>query len=247
MTTVVIPYYDAAEYIEQAVRSALEQTVAPQVVVIGDGQPVPLTFEHPRLTVYELPENHGTYFAIQLALLASPHRWFSVLGADDYLDPDHLERLIALGKPAVTMSSVSLSVNGGPERVYRSKGSFDVGVHDAAMLRSIGGYNPAERIGQDTLTMKIIGRTYGLTVSDCPTYHRRKHPDSLTTGAQYGHGSQARREMRTRNRAVWAECLRLTSRSAIRDYRASLVPADVFGALQEYASGLHLRFLESAA
>ena len=247
MTTVVIPYYNAAEYIEQAVRSALEQTVAPQVVVIGDGQPVPLTFEHPRLTVYELPENHGTYFAIQLALLASPHRWFSVLGADDYLDPDHLERLIALGKPAVTMSSVSLSVNGGPERVYRSKGSFDVGVHDAAMLRSIGGYNPAERIGQDTLTMRLIRRTYGLTVSDCPTYHRRKRPDTLTTGTQYGHRSTARREMRARNRAVWVRCLHLHSRREIREYRASLVPTEVREALNVHAAALQMLLWERAA
>ena len=106
------------------------------------------------------------------------------------------------------------------------------------MLRSIGGYNPAERIGQDTLTMKLIARTYGLTVSDCPTYHRRKRAGTLTTSAASGHRSRARREMKERNRRVWAECLNLHTRRAIREYRESLVSPQLAAELHGHARAL---------
>lgn len=246
MTTILIPYYDAAEYIEQAVRSALAQTVPVDVLVIGDGQHVPLELTDPRLTVYQLPENHGTYFAIQLGLLASDGL-FGVLGADDFLDPDHIEHLMALHRPSVALSAICLSVNDGPERVYRSQGAFDVGLHDAAMLRSIGGYNPAERIGQDTLTMKLIARTYGLATSDRPTYHRRKRPDTLTTSTATGHRSRARAEMKARNRAVWEECQRLGTRREIREYRAGLIPPEITQEMNTRAAELQRLLMEKAA
>ncbi len=223
MTTLVaIPYWRCPDLVDKAVRSMLGQTDRDiAVVVIGDGEEPPLRVRDPRLEVYTLPENRGPYFAQQVALLASPHRWYAPHGADDWSEPDHLERLAAAGDNVIT-GAVWFHDRSG--NVKRHDAGYEVGRFARDRLLSIGGHNPAERMGQDTLMIRLLRLTGDLGATHHPTYHRVKRSGSLMTSPLTGIGSPARNEMRARNRVVFAECQRLGSVKAIREYRESLVP-----------------------
>lgn len=235
MTTLVcIPYFGCPELVERAVRSVLDQTHRDlQLVVIGDGEPPPVRSRDTRLEVFTLSENRGPYFAQSVALAASPHGWYAPVGADDWIEPDHLETLLATGGTAVVPGVVWFHSNGS---VKEHAGLYEVGAFTTQRLREIGGYNPDERIGQDTLMMRILRDVGGLTETTKPTYHRVKRPGSLTTAPETGFGSKARNDMRARNRHVFAAVHKRRRRpDLVRAYRESVVPAQIRDEVSEQA------------
>lgn len=224
---VAIPYYGVPELVGRAVRSVLAQTHRDLVcLVIGDGDDPPLAGEiaDPRLRVWRLARNRGTYFGLQLALLASPHRWFAPHAADDWSDPGHLEQLLAVAGAdgdAVITGAVWWE-QAGRTTVHEAR--YEVGLFARDRLLAIGGYNPAERMGQDSLLIRLLDATGPLRATHSPTYHRVRRPGSLTTSSETGLRTLARRQMRRRNRAILAESIRLRRPSSIAAYRTSLVP-----------------------
>lgn len=241
------------DLVQRAVQTALAQTYRDShVVVIGDGAEPPLSgIRSSRLEVYTLPRNRGAYFALQLVLMASGHRWIAPMGADDWLEPDHLQRLAELvtwrpghraGTDAVKTGLLRLHIGEQDTdgKIYppvsRRPAPFEVGLFRRVRLLDIGGWNAQERIGQDTLMMRLLALNGRVAVQQkYATYHRLKRPGSLTTDPATGHGSRQRRELRERNRAVLAACEKLPDSAAIREYRLSLISEDVRDELREHA------------
>jgi len=202
--TVAMPWHGAPELLERAVRSVLAQTHRDLVlVVVGDGARPPIAFSHDRLVTYTLPENRGPYFAQEVVLEATRHEWYAPHAADDWSEPEHLERLLAHGHSAAVPGVVRWEEGGGS---FVHEGRYEVGVFRPSRLREIGGFNVGERIGQDTLMLKLLDLTGGMVVDMAlpPTYHRVRRPGALTTSPETGFGSPARNEMRARNRAIYA-------------------------------------------
>jgi hypothetical protein len=220
------------------VRSILAQTVRDIcVVVIGDGEEPPLSdIRDSRLEVYTLPENHGPYYAQQVALLASPFPRYSVVGADDWLEPDHLERLAAIDCDAVMTGAVWFHNLLGQVSVH--EGNYEVGLFARDRLLDLGGHNPTERMGQDSLMIRLLRMTGPLEATTHPTYHRVKREGSLMTSPLTGKGTPARNDMRRRNRIILAECDRLEHPVAIKRYRESLVPPWVWDDVRMHAAKL---------
>ncbi len=235
---VAVPYFGCPELVERCVRSVLDQTVEDlAMVVIGDGEEPPLAGIHDsRLEVFVLPENHGPYFAQQVALLASPHAWYAPVGADDWIEPDHLERLADVGGDAVITGAAWWHEYG--REPYVKESGLEVGLFARDRLLALGGHNPAERMGQDTLMIRLLRITGELRATHHATYHRVKRSGSLTTSRATGHGSAARNEMRARNRRVFAECERRRDVGSIRAYRESIVPAAIADEVREHATRL---------
>lgn len=248
MTTLVaIPYWGCPELVERAVRSVLSQTIRDiAVLVIGDGQEPPLAGIHDsRLEVYTLPDNHGPYFAQQVALTASPFPWYAPHAADDWSEPDHLERLFAVGGDAVLTGAVWFHNRSG--RVSLHQATYEVGLFATDRLRALGGHNPAERMGQDTLMIRLLRFTGEPRATTYPTYHRIKRPGSLMTANDTAPGSPARNAMRARNRTVLAECVRVERVSEIRRYRESLVPPALADEVREHAARVAVRLGQEVA
>jgi hypothetical protein len=253
---VAISYYGVPDLIGRAVDSALGQTYSDlRVVVVGDGDRPPLE-PRDRLTVYSYPENRGAYFAIQVALLANPYPWFAPLGADDYLDPTHVEKLMAVGHDAVATGAVwweSVDVamtpneDGGKGTVTERAGTrvkdkpagYEVGVFRTDRLRAIGGYNPAERLSQDSLLLRLLEQTGELRMTHEPTYHRVVRPGSLMFAPETNARSDARREAWRRVRSVRAVTRKLRGDiPAIAAYRAGLVPEPTARLVARHAASL---------
>lgn len=244
------------DLVEMAVRTALAQTYRDShVVVIGDGAEPPLAgIRSSRLEVYTIPHNRGAYFALQLVLMASGHRWMAPYGADDWTEPEHLQRLAELvtwrpglrdGVDIVKTGRIRLHLGEQDTagKLYPPPNArpspFEVGLFRRVRLLQIGGWNPCERIGQDTLTMRLLGITGPVALqSRYATYHRLKRAGSLTTDPETGHGSRQRREVRVRNRQVFDDCTRLREPGLMRQYREALVSAQIRDELAEHSARL---------
>lgn len=224
--------------LERAVKSVLAQTHKDiHVVVMADGpqdlDPLP---RDDRLTVFHLRENRGTYFAQQVSLLASPYGWYAPHGSDDWCDPEHIENLLALESSAVASGAVWWHQEGHPVKIHRA--NYEVGVFATERLRDFGGYNPNERMGQDSLTLKLLGLTGGFVSTTEPTYHRVRRSGSLTTAPETKIGSVGRNEMRARNRAIWASVMHTRDPMEISIIRHMAVPYHVHTAVDEYVHEL---------
>ena len=220
---VAIPYYGAAEYVDKAVSSVLDQTHRDFVcLVVGDGETPPLSIHDDRLIVHSFPENRGAPFTQQAMLLGSPFQFYAPFGSDDWADPDHLEGLVHA--PNVCVGSVWW--HDTPEASPRRVGKvFEIGCWSTDDLRSIGGYGAQERMGQDSLMLHIMARTIGYATADKPTYHRVVRPGALGTSRETRRNSPARIALRRRNRDVARQCQAMGWEiDNIRRYREGLIP-----------------------
>lgn len=102
--TVIIPAYKAGDFIAQAVKSALGQTLAPDVIVVDDASGDETAQRardagggSERLSVLIQDTNQGPAAARNRAIDASNTEWVALLDADDHMAPDRLERLAQIG------------------------------------------------------------------------------------------------------------------------------------------------------
>lgn len=247
---VAMPYFGCPDHVGRAVESVLAQTYRDLVcVVLGDGQAPPPLPSDPRLVVHTMSANRGTYFARQVMLLASPFEWHAPVDADDWIDPEHLEVMFAHldGTQAAVPRKVRGWVAGRGPRVYGA-GRYHVGLIGTDRMRAFGGYDPAERIGADTLMLRLLRLTGEVrSVTEPVTYNRVRRPDSLTMAPTTKHGSPGRREMQERNRDVFRHCRQLRTADAIRAWRESRLPPDLAAALTEEVATLRARLADAVA
>ena len=95
--TVVIPAYNAARFIREALDSVLAQTVTDyEVIVVDDGSRdrealERILVEHPLPIVYLSQENRGVSAARNAAIRIARGEFYAQLDADDQWTPDYLE------------------------------------------------------------------------------------------------------------------------------------------------------------
>lgn len=102
--SVIIPAYNAAPFLERAVRSALDQSFGAIEVIMADDASTDSTLavaqglaeRHANVKVIALPENGGPSVARNAAMAAAQGEWLAILDADDAFMPDHLAGLHAI-------------------------------------------------------------------------------------------------------------------------------------------------------
>lgn len=124
--SVVVPLYNHARYVADAVRSALAQgPVLREVVVVDDGSTdgsaealAAACGDDPRLVLWSQP-NRGAHAAINAGLLRATGEVLAVLNSDDAYAPGRLDRLVAAfdADPAADLAATGLRFmdgNGAP-------------------------------------------------------------------------------------------------------------------------------------
>ena len=234
MTVLVcIPFYEPTrDLVEKSVRSVLAQTHRDLVcVVVGDGSEPPLAISDSRLIVHSYPVNRGAYFAQDVAIWASPHEWYAPVASDDWVDPEHIDKLLAYNADTAC-GALYYHNDHYPDGIVIRK-LYEVGIYRTRRFHEIGAHNPNERIGQDSLTIKVMRIVAPVGASSEPTYHRFGRQGSLSTHPDTNKHAPARIEMRQRNRQIVARCERLRSPDRIKAYRQTWIPDDVQAALDE--------------
>lgn len=115
--TVVIPSYNHAAYIAEAVRSVLDQTFSDlELVVVDDGSrdqslEVLASFSDPRMRVIA-QENRGAHAAITRGLREGRGEYLAVLNSDDLYHPQRLEKLLPLFRddPALSLAASYIEI-----------------------------------------------------------------------------------------------------------------------------------------
>lgn len=109
LVATVIATHRRPEALRAAVRSALAQTVADQVVVVvDDGAGLAALPDDPRLFAVSLARNTATAGVVRnVGIRLTRSRYVAFLDDDNLWEPDHLEQALAVLEPA-----------GGPDAVY---------------------------------------------------------------------------------------------------------------------------------
>jgi glycosyltransferase involved in cell wall biosynthesis len=217
--TVSIPYYRCKPYIRSAVESILNQTYTNlRLVVVNDGDPEPpwdqlIDIDDPRLIRFDLPTNHGRYFADAVVLNATQDPYFLIQDADDWSEPNRINILLAglrRENADAALSSLYRHEVTNPEGGYNRVETYPnlkrkltprlhhrashVGLYKTSTLKKIGGYYGGYRIGYDTLLISLLLMTGDITYIDQPLYTRRIRPGSLTTSQTTGMKSYQRNQ-----------------------------------------------------
>ena len=107
--SIIIPVYNHAQWLPDAISSALNQTVPCEVIVVNDGSP-DNTSEVAKMFDVKLieKENGGLSSARNAGIKEATGEWILTLDADDKIAPDFVEKCLQihryqqLGKPRQT-------------------------------------------------------------------------------------------------------------------------------------------------
>ena len=218
--TVVIPYFAAPRRVIGAVRSVLRQRVpVARVLVVSDGDPsVPaerlVRMDEQRVTVHVFDRNRGNYFVREAAWRAAQSECIAFLDADDEVEPEWIGRLLdtAEGNGGVAFCATRLVRSFGPvDRTIKTRSvrpelaggpephhfAIHNALFDRGRIEAAGGFDPAFRIGYDTLFINFVALTGPFGVVHEPLYIRRQkdvfsRQRSLTTSRETGKGSPQR-------------------------------------------------------
>ncbi|MGD8200602.1 glycosyltransferase family 2 protein [Ornithinimicrobium sp. W1679] len=104
--SVVIPAYNPrTDWLDQAVRSVVEQVPPPlEVLIVDDGSSAPVTYDHPLVRVVRR-SNGGVAAARNTGLHEARGEFVALLDQDDYWLPGKLAAQLALMRPDVALCS----------------------------------------------------------------------------------------------------------------------------------------------
>ena len=163
VVSVLIPVYNAAAYLGEAIDSVLRQSYRPiEIVVLDDGSDDgsgEVAERYGELVHYTRQDRAGNGAARNHAIAISTGDLLAFLDADDRFADGALERLVATLQNDETLEAVY-----GHVREFVSP---DVDAHDAALLRP-----PAERVAGCLPTNMLIRRDAFLRIGGFATHLR---------------------------------------------------------------------------
>jgi glycosyltransferase involved in cell wall biosynthesis len=138
LVTVVIPTRDRPELVQNAIESALNQTIEDvEIVVVDDGSVEPFlpAAPHPRITVIRHERAKGPSAARNIALASASGKWVTFLDDDDLWLPWMLEKSIDaaessdLPEPVAALSGIEIVDPEGKVLKTRIPPSLPKGAH----------------------------------------------------------------------------------------------------------------------
>lgn len=212
---VTVPQFRCRDHLRPCVDGILAQTHADlTAIVVNDGDDdVPWDvledITDPRLVRFDLPRNRGRYFADQVVLTASRAPYLLVHDADDWSEPQRIERLLRELRRRHAAAAFSAAWRPGlggtagrvvdPDRIHLPLGpslqhrAWHHGLYRTDALRAVGGFHAGMRVAFDTYLVNAMAMTMPIATVPEPLYHLRPRADSLTRAAATGHGSALRR------------------------------------------------------
>ena len=96
MVSVIIPAYNAEQYLDACIASLKHQTTQEvlQIIVVDDGSDIPVTIQDPSVMLLAQP-HAGQSAARNLGLQHAQGEYIAFVDADDTLEPDWCERHLA--------------------------------------------------------------------------------------------------------------------------------------------------------
>jgi glycosyltransferase involved in cell wall biosynthesis len=170
--SVVIPYYNRRRFIDECLESVFRQTVSPLEVIVVDDASEPAQRRYldrfvPRIKVVALPRNQGAAGARNAGIAVAQGEWIAFQDSDDLWEPDklaiqwdHVQQQPGCDGVQTAIRSFfhdgreSVSDPTAAQLTLEEALRYNVIrlqslLIRASVLRAVGGFDPALRIGED--------------------------------------------------------------------------------------------------
>ena len=204
LISIIIPCYNDAEYIEQAVLSALNQTYTnKEVIVVDDGSNAEtkavLKKLESKITKLITQDNKGQSTARNVGIKVANGNYILILDSDDFFEPTFCEKAIPFLKNnevKIVTCEANLLFTDGSKEVYKPKGGsisnfiYSNGALGTSLFKkedwqNCDGYDESMRKGFEDWEFFIRLLKDGGTVEviNEPLYNYRKRTNSTTSKA----------------------------------------------------------------
>lgn len=201
--TIVIPCYNYAHYIPEAIQSILNQTVPCETVIVNDGstdnlEEVLKKFYNltPPIT-YVKQQNKGLAAARNAGIAEAQTEWVLPLDADDKLDEECVEKLLEKADKAdilvpgqQTFGDNSMFLSHSHKefsyQAFRSGNQCHCScLYRKSMWQKLGGYDENMKLGYEDWEFWIRAAENGYTFAavDEPLFYYRKHGKTMVANA----------------------------------------------------------------
>jgi glycosyltransferase involved in cell wall biosynthesis len=207
--SIIIPCYNHARYLPQAIESALAQDYGNvEVIVVNDGSTdnslaVATSYKEKVKVVSQA--NQGLSPARNAGIAASttePNEFILPLDADDWIDKNYLTKTVPFMQEGVGVVGTHTACFGSGDHIWRTfsptleqlKTDNSIPVCSLirhSVLQQVGGYNPAlsgydkEHIGYEdwNLWIDIVKRGWKVVILPEPLFHYRESQGSMSRRA----------------------------------------------------------------
>ncbi len=215
---VIMPAYNSAHYISEAIKSVIGQTMPDfELVVVDDGSTdhtadVVRRYLGDRRVRLLSQENAGPSIARNRGIAATNSRFISLIDSDDKYEPEYLAKMTGAleANPEMAFYCCDAMLFGDTEtvglRVYGEKRGYpltlktvlsrDFQVHGSTTIRrkwveKIGGYNPERRSAEDLdLWVRMLCEGARGDYLNKPLIWYRRREGSLSTDTRLLHDSE---------------------------------------------------------
>lgn len=203
MVTIVIPCYNQAQYLEDAIKSALYQThLQTEVLVVNDGSTdhtLSVALKYP-ITVITQP-NRGLPGARNSGIRLARGEYIVCLDADDKLDDRYIELCLkeittntgfvrtGLKHFGEEHSILTPSLDTSKEAFLVNNQAYPPSMFPRKVWEAIGGYDETMTEGYEDWDFwaRIVWAGYEVKTIQEPLFHYRKHGESMITRSREKH------------------------------------------------------------
>lgn len=205
LISIIIPCYNDAEYIEQAVLSALNQTYTnKEVIVVDDGSNAEtkavLKKLEPKITKLITQENKGQSTARNVGINEAKGEYILILDSDDFFEDTFCEKAIQVllnnNEVKIATCEANLLFSDGSKEVYKPRGGsisnfiYSNGALGTSLFKkedwqNCGGYDESMRKGFEDweFFIRLLKNGGTVEVINEPLYNYRKRTNSTTSKA----------------------------------------------------------------
>ena len=207
--SIIIPCYNQAQWLPDAINSALDQTVSCEVIVVNDGSTRKdiivaivenVELNETREIIYIEKENGGLSSARNTGIEAAKGEWILTLDSDDKIAPDFVEKCLKY-KDEYDIIGTGQQEFGDTDRKYLFKTNpthadflQNNQINCCSLFRkeiweTIGGYDEEMKLGYEDWDYWLRATHAGYKVVTVPEYlfFYRKHGVSMVTKAIENH------------------------------------------------------------
>jgi glycosyltransferase involved in cell wall biosynthesis len=198
--TIVIPCYNQAQWLPDAIESALNQTVKCDVIVVNDGSTDntrDVAMRYP-VTMTISKKNGGLSSARNSGIRASTTEWILPLDADDKIAPDMVEKCLAVGADIIGVGQETFG-DYVSKHIFKEEPTYSdfkesnqincCSLYKKTMWQKLGGYDENMREGYEDWDFWLRATQKGYIVKAIPEFlfFYRKHGRSMVDEATEKH------------------------------------------------------------